>query len=39
MNHGTYYRGQIIAMLRNLQIDQLPQTDYIFYHRSEENQG
>ncbi|MBC8047058.1 MAG: DNA polymerase [Fimbriimonadaceae bacterium] len=35
MNHGTYHRGQLIIMLRNLGITELPQTDYIFYLREQ----
>jgi uncharacterized damage-inducible protein DinB len=27
-NHGTYHRGQLINMLRQLGIDKLPQTDF-----------
>lgn len=33
-NHGTYHRGQLVTMLRQLGITQLPQTDYILYSRS-----
>ncbi|WP_430898416.1 MULTISPECIES: DinB family protein [unclassified Paraflavitalea] len=28
MNHGTYHRGQLVTMLRMLNIEKLPQTDY-----------
>jgi uncharacterized damage-inducible protein DinB len=27
-NHGTYHRGQLINMLRQLSIDKVPQTDF-----------
>lgn len=34
MNHGTYHRGQLITMLRQLSITtHLPSTDLIFYFR------
>jgi uncharacterized damage-inducible protein DinB len=36
MNHGTYHRGQIITMLRNLEVTELPTTDFIFYLRAAE---
>ncbi len=28
LNHGTYHRGQLINMLRQLGIEKLPQTDF-----------
>lgn len=28
MNHGTYHRGQLINMLRQLGVEKLPQTDF-----------
>lgn len=34
MNHSTYHRGQIITMLRNLEVVTLPSTDFIEYNRS-----
>ena len=34
MNHSTFHRGQIVTMLRNLDITELPSTDYIAYLRS-----
>lgn len=34
VNHSTYHRGQIITMLREAGIDQLPSTDLIHYLRS-----
>lgn len=33
MNHSTFHRGQIITMLRNCDVDELPSTDYITYIR------
>ena len=32
-NHGTYHRGQLVTMLRQLGIERIPQTDYIVYTR------
>lgn len=31
MNHATFHRGQIITMLRNAGVTELPSTDYIAY--------
>lgn len=36
MNHSTFHRGQIITMLRELDENELPSTDYIAYLRSYE---
>lgn len=33
MNHGTFHRGQIITMLRNVSVNKLPATDLISYFR------
>ena len=33
-NHGTYHRGQLVTMLRQLGAEKIPQTDYILYSRS-----
>lgn len=33
-NHGTYHRGQIVTMLRQLGEEKIPQTDYIHFTRS-----
>ncbi|UEG48488.1 DinB family protein [Ferruginibacter lapsinanis] len=33
-NHGTYHRGQIVTMFRQLGIDNIPQTDFAFYMRN-----
>ena len=32
-NHGTYHRGQIVNMLRQLGIEKIPQTDFIIWSR------
>ena len=32
-NHGTYHRGQIVTMLRQLGITTIPQTDFIVWSR------
>lgn len=33
-NHGTYHRGQLINMLRQLGFDKVPQTDFSLWARS-----
>ena len=33
-NHGTYHRGQLINMLRQLEVEKLPQTDFSLWTRS-----
>ena len=33
MNHSTYHRGQLITMLRQAGVTQLPATDYIAFLR------
>ena len=33
-NHGTYHRGQLINMLRQLGVEKLPQTDFSLWTRS-----
>ena len=33
LNHGTYHRGQLINMLRQLGVDKLPQTDFVVWTR------
>jgi len=33
INHGTYHRGQLINMLRQLGVEKLPQTDFIVWSR------
>ncbi|HET8859947.1 DinB family protein [Marivirga sp.] len=37
-NHGSYHRGQIIMMMRQLGIADIPKTDYIEWVRQKENQ-
>lgn len=32
-NHNTYHRGQLVTMLRQVGITELPQTDLIFFFR------
>jgi uncharacterized damage-inducible protein DinB len=32
-NHGTYHRGQLVTMLRELGVDKIPQTDFIVWSR------
>ena len=32
-NHGTYHRGQLVNMFRQLQIIKIPQTDFIVWSR------
>lgn len=32
-NHGTYHRGQLVTMLRQLSVDKIPQTDFVVYCR------
>lgn len=32
-NHGTYHRGQLVTMLRQIGVTAIPQTDYIVYGR------
>jgi uncharacterized damage-inducible protein DinB len=33
-NHGTYHRGQLVTMLRQLGIDRIPGTDFIIWSRT-----
>lgn len=33
-NHGTYHRGQIVNMLRQLGIEKIPATDFIVWTRN-----
>jgi uncharacterized damage-inducible protein DinB len=33
-NHGTYHRGQLVTMLRQLGIENIPATDFILWSRS-----
>ena len=39
MNHSTFHRGQLVTMLRELDITELPSTDYIAYIRTYERQN
>lgn len=32
-NHGTYHRGQVVTLLRQLGVEKIPQTDYILFAR------
>ncbi|MGV3528496.1 MAG: DinB family protein [Flavisolibacter sp.] len=32
-NHGTYHRGQVVTMLRQLDVSKIPATDYIVFSR------
>ena len=32
-NHSTYHRGQLVTMLRQLGIEKIPQTDFIYWCR------
>ncbi|MBD0288544.1 MAG: DNA polymerase, partial [Flavisolibacter sp.] len=32
-NHGTYHRGQLVNMLRQLEVSPIPQTDFIVWSR------
>ena len=35
-NHGTYHRGQLITILHQLNIQNIPQTDFIVWTRNKE---
>lgn len=32
-NHGTYHRGQLVTMLRELGVEKIPATDFIVWSR------
>lgn len=32
-NHGTYHRGQLINMLRQLEVNKVPATDFVIWTR------
>lgn len=34
-NHSTYHRGQLVMMARQLDLENIPSTDYIFYLRKD----
>jgi uncharacterized damage-inducible protein DinB len=33
-NHGSYHRGQLVTMMRVLEMDEIPASDMIIYYRS-----
>jgi len=33
MNHGTYHRGQLVTMFRQLGLTEIPSTDFIAFER------
>jgi len=33
-NHGTYHRGQLVTMLREIGVEKIPQTDFSAWSRS-----
>ena len=35
-NHGTYHRGQLVTMLRQAGVDEIPGTDFIIMIREEQ---
>ena len=38
MNHSTFHRGQLITMMRNMDMSEFPSTDLIAYLRTNKNQ-
>jgi uncharacterized damage-inducible protein DinB len=36
-NHGTYHRGQLVTMLRQVGVTRIPQTDFIVWSRKKRN--
>lgn len=34
LNHGTYHRGQLVNMMRQLGVDKIPGTDFITWSRT-----
>jgi uncharacterized damage-inducible protein DinB len=36
MNHGTYHRGQVVTMLRQLGVTAVPSTDLIAFYREQQ---
>jgi uncharacterized damage-inducible protein DinB len=38
VNHGTYHRGQVVTMLRQLGVTQVPTTDLIAFYRERQGQ-
>jgi uncharacterized damage-inducible protein DinB len=35
LNHSSYHRGQLVTIMRALDVTQIPQTDFIVYKRGE----
>lgn len=33
-NHGTYHRGQLVNIFRQLRVEKIPQTDFIVFSRN-----
>lgn len=33
INHSTYHRGQIVTMMRNIGVTEIPGTDYVLFTR------
>lgn len=38
-NHGTYHRGQLVTMLRELGVEKIPPTDFIVWSRKSRKDG
>ena len=36
VNHGTYHRGQVVTMLRQLGVETVPSTDLIAFYREQQ---
>jgi uncharacterized damage-inducible protein DinB len=36
VNHGTYHRGQVVTMLRQLGVQTVPSTDLIAFYREQQ---
>ncbi len=36
-NHGSYHRGQLVTILRQLGVEKIPSTDFIEWSRSKKN--
>jgi uncharacterized damage-inducible protein DinB len=34
-NHGTYHRGQLVTMLRQVGVEKIPKTDYVDFSRTD----
>jgi uncharacterized damage-inducible protein DinB len=34
-NHGTYHRGQLVNLLRQLGVEKIPATDFIIWSRKQ----